>query len=335
MLRPTDAIRAPHARPSHLRARALAWPFMAVAIVMAGCGETSAVPPLDGGVALNPPPPPGSVQTPVGSPAPLPCVAGSATCTPTIPPPPAPPAIPVAPACALETDTVLLFENRIIESITSRGRLFNFEADGSPWPTNGMDLGQVAYYAAGPCAGRAPGTCRFDTRSFALFPGNHLVELVTAYGRTWAWENGVVTDPGTDLAAVPRYAEICALRGGPTVPCTFETRTFVHVDGELFESITAYGKYFAFDQHGSRSKDNGLDLAIVPRYGAGPCKGQGPHCIFSTRTYGLLNGSTVEIVTANGFVWRYLANEQAGFPEVPPSGVPITSVPAWASLCHQ
>jgi hypothetical protein len=237
-----------------------------------------------------------------------------------------------APGCVFDTHTVFMFQGRVVESITSHGHLFNFEADGSPWPTNGMDLTQVPYFAAGPCAGQAPGTCKLDTRTFALFPGNHLIEFVTAAGRSWAFENGTATDSGTDLATSQRYAEICQLRGPG--PCTFDTRTFVNINDQLIEAITAYGRYFAFDRQGNRSRDNGADLAAVPRYAAGPCQGRtAGQCTFDTRTYGLAEGRTVEIVTANGRLWRYLAGEQSGFAEVQPSGVPSLDVATWKAAC--
>jgi hypothetical protein len=236
--------------------------------------------------------------------------------------------IPVGGHCEFDTHAILQFQGRIIESITSHGRLFNFEENGSPWPTNGMDLTTVPYFAAGPCAGQTPGHCVLDTRSFALF-GDSLIEFVTANGRSWAFDNGVPTDAGTDIASVPRYAEACALRGAG--PCRFSTRAFVNLDGQLLETITAYGKYFAYDTQGHRGSDNGIDLTLVPRYAAGPCLGAPfGQCRLDTRTYGVADGQTVEIVTAHGYVWRWLAGGTTSFAEVQPSGVPMTNVASWA-----
>ena len=246
----------------------------------------------------------------------------------TAPPPGSGGPIPSPNACVFDTHTILMFQGRVIESITARGKLYNFEANGTGWPTNGMDLTQVPYFASGPCAGKTPGTCHFDTRTFAMFGQNRLIEFVTANGKSWAFENGVATDSGTDLSTVPRYAEICALRGG--APCRFDTRTFVNVDGQLTEAITAYGRYFAYDLAGRRSKDSGVDLSAVTRYAAGPCKGQtGGSCKLETRTYGLLDGKTVEVVTAYGNVYRYNAAESS-FAEIQPSGIPLLNVPSWA-----
>jgi hypothetical protein len=293
-------------------------------------------------------PAPGSIPAPDGGAVSLPAngaASGAAPAAPSSCPPGqsivngacaatggAPP--PAAPGCSFDTHTVFMFQNRVIESLTSHGRLFNFEADGSPWPTNGMDLTQVAYFAAGPCSGQGAGQCKFDTRTFALFPGNHLIEFVTAGGRSYAWENGSATDPGTDLATSPRFSEICALRPAGT-PCSFDTRTFVNVNGQLTETITAYGRYFAFDRLGNKARESGTDLSSVPRYATGPCQGRASgQCMFDTRTYGIVDSKLVEIVTAGGTVWRYLAEPQTGFTEVQPSNVPVFNVPTWTAACR-
>jgi hypothetical protein len=157
---------------------------------------------------------------------------------------------------------------------------------------------------------------------------------VTAKGRSWAWENGQVTDRGSDLAAAPRYSEICALRG-PAGPCSFETRAFVNVGNQLIESITAYGKYFAYDLQGNRLKESGADLTAVPRYANGPCRTRQPgQCKLDTRAYVISSDRTVEVVMARGMMWRYLT-EASGFAEVQPSGVAASSLTPWASACQQ
>lgn len=233
-------------------------------------------------------------------------------------------------ACTFETHTAFPFQGKVIESVTHHGRLYNFEVNGNPWTTNGMDLSEVAYFASGPCSGRGAGQCMFETRAFAMFPGNHLIEFVTASGKSWAWENGQPTDRGSDLAAAPRYSEICSLRGAG--PCVFDTRAFVNVGSQLVESITAYGKYFAFDLQGNRLRESGADLAAVARYASGPCQGQ-TTCKLDTRAYVTAANRTIEVVTAQGRVWRFLT-ETAGFAEVQPSGVPTESLSSWAVACQ-
>lgn len=71
------------------------------------------------------------------------------------------------------------------------------------------------------------------------------MESITAYGQYWNFvgEDAWSVAPHGVLSDVPRYAPICALAPAGT-PCTFDSRTFVMLNGELVESITAYGMYW-------------------------------------------------------------------------------------------
>jgi hypothetical protein len=236
---------------------------------------------------------------------------------------------PTATSCSIKTHTVMMFQGRLIETLTAHGQMYTFEANGTPWATNGLDLTSVGYYAAGPCAGRAAGQCELETRTYALFPNNRLIEFITAYGKYWSFENGTATASGADLSTIARYSKICELRNGGL--CTFDTRAFVTLDGKLTETVTAYGKHFSFDESGKGWNDNGGDLTAVPRYASGPCKGAAAGaCKFDTRTFGLANGQVVETITAGGNIYRYVAAGANAFTEVQPSNVPVTSVTAWA-----
>ncbi len=70
-------------------------------------------------------------------------------------------------ACVFDTRTVFSFNGRMVESITAYGKFWNFDIDTNygPMAGNGSNLETVARFAAGPCAGVAPGACRFDVRS--------------------------------------------------------------------------------------------------------------------------------------------------------------------------
>jgi hypothetical protein len=233
-------------------------------------------------------------------------------------------------SCAIETHTVLRYEGRLIESMTAAGKMYTFEANGTPWSTNGFDLTSVKYYADGPCAGKSEGQCKFDTRTYALFDGD-LIEFITAYGKYWAFKNGTATKggEGKEISSIDRYKQICAFSSDGT--CSFDTRAFVVLDGKLTETITAYGRHFNYDRDGKAWSDNGGDLTAVPRYAKGPCKGAAPGaCKFDTRTFGVADGKVVEIITAGGNVYRYVVAGADAFEEVQPSGVPVTSVTAWA-----
>ena len=136
------------------------------------------------------------------------------------------------------------------------------------------------------------------------------------------------------MATSPRFRDLCAARPQGT-PCAFDTRTFVNVNGQLVESLTADGRYFAFDRNGNRMPESGTDLSSVPRSASGPCQGRpAGQCMFDTRTDGVSDNKLVEIVTAGGTVWRYLADPQSGFTEIQPSSVPVSNVPTWTTACR-
>lgn len=257
---------------------------------------------------------------------------------------PQPPGPPIAPGhplgCEIDTRQVVESQGRFFEVLTSRGRLFEFE-NGAPvqpgvglpnftFPQPGaIDLTTVPLYAQGPCAGHAPGTCAFDTQAFVVLPGSaHIREYVTAFGRQWVFEGNTATGNAVPLDAIPRYDPICQLSYLTGGICTFDTRTFVKLDGILVESITAYGRIWEFDIDGRPLPDTGIDLSSIPEYQVGPCAHSPPgQCVFETRTFEPLNGQLVETITVNGFVYRYVPN---GAP-LPGSGVPIATAFHWAS----
>jgi hypothetical protein len=96
--------------------------------------------------------------------------------------------------CTFDTRTFVVQDNVYIESITAYGRIFELTfgsaGTGGEYPTarNGQDLTSVSYYAAGPCAGRVPGTCTLDGRTYIELNGQ-VVEVVTAYGKVWRFNS--------------------------------------------------------------------------------------------------------------------------------------------------
>jgi hypothetical protein len=247
------------------------------------------------------------------------------------PPGQVPIGIPPLPSCTLDTHAVVHFNGRLVETITHRGRLSTFESDGTPWPANGMDLTSVPYYAQGPCAGRVPGRCTFDTRSY-LLDRDRFLEYITAYGVHWVFDNGsLVARDG--LTSIPRYSDVCAASTDGV--CVFDTRTFVKLDSANVESVTAYGRLYEYTLDGTRSADNGKDLTTFPHYAGGPCSGKSlGQCKFDTRTFGVMNNAIVEVVTAYGLVWRFGASSQGPI-ALPPSGVPTrTQVPFNKGPCE-
>jgi len=261
-----------------------------------------------------------------------------------VPPPGTPGAgVPYATApfgCGLDTRQVVETQGRFFEIVTSRGRLFEFE-NGAPvqpgvglpsytFPQPGaIDLTTVPLYQQGPCAGQPAGACEFETHAFVVLPGTvHIREYVTAFGRQWIFENNTMTGAGIPLDAIPRYAEICQFRNLTGGVCTFDTRTFLKINGEVVESITAYGRLWQLDIDGFHFDESGLELARLPQYASGPCRVSTPGlCTFETRTFEPFNGQLIETITVSGLVFRYLPTGQ----EVPGSGVPIASAVHWAN----
>ncbi|MFC1611913.1 hypothetical protein ACFL6C_13200 [Myxococcota bacterium] len=236
-------------------------------------------------------------------------------------------------SCVFDTRAFVTINGRLIESISAYGKYYNFDvSDGpAPWPTNGNDLTRVRRYAAGPCEGKEPGTCTFDTRAFVGRNGG-VVESITAYGKYFNFDNGLARlSNGNDLTEVPRYAN-GPCEGKETGTCTFDTRTFVIRHGRLVESITAYGKYFNFDvDDDSRPwSTNGNDLTEVPRYASGPCEEKETGtCTFDTRTFVFIRGKLVESITAHGKYFNF--DVEDGFAPWPSNGNDLTEVPRYAS----
>lgn len=286
------------------------------------------------------------------------CATGPTVC----PPGQVCPGIVPAGYCRLDTRQVVEAHGHIIEIVTSRGQLFEFENGISVQPATasylpvpytpivaapggppvvapgvaappaalglGSELTSVPLYAAGPCLGAPPGQCHFETHAFVLLPEGRLLEYVTLAGRQWVFEAGQMTGAGVDLAAIPRYAAICSLRGLSGGLCHFDTRTFFKDGDDVIESITAYGRRWQLDIDGIPDPDSGIDLTQIPQYAVGPCRGRGPgECMFETRTFELFNGQPTESITAQGAIFRYAITGH----DMPGNGLPIASVPYLAN----
>jgi hypothetical protein len=227
-----------------------------------------------------------------------------------------PPIVPGGGACAIDTRTIVEQGGRIIEIVTARGRLYEFEngvpiqppvgvaayggypgyaapAAGYPgYPgaspafggppaaaglATGIELQSVPLYAQGPCAGQAPRACVFDTHAFVRLPEGRFLEYVTAYGRQWVFENNQMTGSGVPLARIPRYQQLCAPAAAASGGlCVFDTRVFVKIGTQLVESITAYGRRFEINLEGMPLPNSAVDLMQSPRYAGGPCRGVAP-----------------------------------------------------------
>ncbi len=199
----------------------------------------------------------------------------------------------------------------LVESVYANGFLWQFDAAGNRVAAT-KKLRAFPRYANGPCAFTPAGQeCAIDSSTVLDYPGFGYIESITAYGRYWNFDingNGLGGD-GSLLSSVPRFASgPCAYAGGGL--CKFDTRNLIvapewGLDG-LFESITAYGRYWIFDGAGNQIETN--TLLSVTRFANGPClyRPAGATCTFGARELRRLpNGSLRETITAYGryFEW--------------------------------
>jgi hypothetical protein len=212
----------------------------------------------------------------------------------------------VAGACHFDTRTETLDNsgNRL-ESITAYGKFWNYDKDHNYNLVSTGDLTTVSRYVSSgrPCYGKTSGTCKFDTRTVYTASNGHRIESITAYGKYWNFDisnNQQLLSSG-DLTTLGRYTQ----SGGPCYgktagTCKFDTLTFVTwSDGHLYESITAYGKYWNFDYNNNYALISTGDLTSVPRYAnfGGPCYGKTPGtCTFDTRSMMTANGTIYESI---------------------------------------
>ena len=205
----------------------------------------------------------------------------------------------------------------LVESVYAYGYLWQFNAAGTQIGTT-RKLTTLPRYANGPCLYAPAGqTCVIDSATVLDYPGFGYLESVTAYSRYWNFDqngNGLAGN-GSLLSSVARFANgPCLYAGG--APCRFDTRNLLDAPewGGLFESITAYGRYWIFDAAGNLF---GTDtLLSVPRYANGPCayRPAGAVCTFGSRELRHLpSGAQLETVTAYGryFEWDGNGNPTA------------------------
>lgn len=269
--------------------------------------------------------------------APLTPVSSSSSSSPAGAPPAASPSAP-PPAngtppkvCTFDSRGFFRINGETWESISAYGRYWNFKLDETPVDLAG-DLGQVVRYASGPCAGQGALACVFTTRA-QFQNGPELWESVSAYGKYWNFriDGSVVEGSGSDLTSVTRYAAgPCA--GAAAGTCTFDTRTQAQIGPELWESITAHGKYWNFRFDGSVVDGSGSDLTSVTRYALGPCAGKAPGaCTFDTRTFVMLNGQYLESITAYGRYWNFPSGSDSALEG--DAGGDLRSVTRYGQIC--
>jgi subtilisin family serine protease len=169
------------------------------------------------------------------------------------------------------------------------------------------------FTSTGPCSARNTANCRLDSMGQYIDNSGVLVELIFAYGYLWQLDaNGNQIGVAKKLRALPRYSNGPCAYTPAGEECTIDSATLVNYPGfGYIESVSAYGRFWNFDQNGNGLEGNGALLSSVSRYAAGPCSGANPaDCRFDTRN--LINapewGGVIESITAYGRYWLFDAN---------------------------
>jgi lysophospholipase L1-like esterase len=170
------------------------------------------------------------------------------------------------PVCTFDTRTFLPSTSGTLESITAFDSYWTF-SDSSATPVATGTLRSVPRYNQYICALSSNSGCKFDTRTIIDRAGTQ-VEAITAYGRYFEFNyaTGALLASGT-LASTTRYGQICAYKPASDLYCAFDTRTYVQIPGYPYlESITAYGRYWNFQESTGTLVDAGQLKDIHGRY---------------------------------------------------------------------
>lgn len=205
--------------------------------------------------------------------------------------PPPGPCFGVTETCVFDSRTVYYDGSSFIESITARGKFWNWvivdEDTYVPADNNGSNLGDVIRYsedASSPCYDFVD-DCVFETRDVYADPThNQRIESITAYGKMYRFLTNLSNDEvtpdaanGTLLTAISHYAAgPCVGKSG--ADCVFDTLDIStdNLSSRWIEMVTAYGKYFIFYiQYSNNTTTSGGSgyLSSVSRYETAECAG--------------------------------------------------------------
>ena len=219
--------------------------------------------------------------------------------------------------CVIDSiDQYMSSKGALVETLHAYGYVWKLDALGNQIGTT-KKLRAFPRYANGPCVHAPSGQeCKLDSSTSLDYPGLGYIESVTAYGRGWNFDqngNGFANN-GSLLSSVARYANGPCAYASSSTTCRFDTRNIINSTqwGALYESITAYGRYWVFDGAGGLV---GTDMLMnVPRYADGPCAytPAGQSCTFDSHEMrNTTSGGMIETVIANG---RYFEWDGNGVP---------------------
>lgn len=217
---------------------------------------------------------------------------------------------------SFDSRTFMRFGNDWIESITIDNKAWNFKDDNLWGDKNPATLSGIPKYRDdGPCKGLGE-NCKFDTRTFITM-NNKYLESITVGDQYWNFNGNTLENKG-NLHEVGKYNKN---NSGPCAElkenCKFDTRTFIAMGNDYWESITAGNKYWNFDRAGNNIRDkagnivdSGVLLSSVSKYiskygdSNGPCYNKNP-CKFDTRTFTPMGEDYWESITIGDDYWNF------------------------------
>jgi len=203
----------------------------------------------------------------------------------------------LTPECQFDTRTFVTIGGVFMESITAYGRYW-LKAVSGPFKESAT-LNSPANPRYQSICDTHP-VCTFDTRLFIDGPSGPQ-ESITAFNKIYNYTSAGALQSSSALRSVTRYnTYICSPYAAPNT-CVFDTRA---IRSGSVETITAYGRYFDFNQSNGAYIGSGL-LSGVTRYQ--PICNTHPVCTFDTRTYVQLPGVSqyLESITAYGRYWNF------------------------------
>lgn len=214
--------------------------------------------------------------------------------------------------CTFDTRTLFYDTNgELIESISIDNNYYNYRG-GRPHVGSATLSGVGRYMSTeeGPCSSSS---CKFDTRSVFYDSHGNLIESISASYQYYNYRNRDYWFKGYLYKDAPRYQDIPLLpQAGPceNEQCTFESRSHVKIGDGFVESITARGKFYNYKNGVKWGNLNGTDLHDIPKYAFGPCQHAPTNepCVFDTRAHVVINGQTVESITAYGRYFNFVNN---------------------------
>jgi len=206
----------------------------------------------------------------------------------------------LTPECQFDTRTFVTIGGILMESITAYGRYWLNGVSATYHESGTLNTPDIARYQS--ICDTHP-VCTFDTRLFIDGPSGPQ-ESITAFNWIYNYTSAGALQSSSALRSVTRYNTYICTYAAPNT-CVFDTRA---IRSGSVETITAYGRYFDFNQSTGAYIGSGLLTGVsryVPICNLKPASQT--YCTFDTRTYVQLPGIAqyIESITAYGRYWNF------------------------------